>query len=248
MAQREPNIRICSSSDELTAFLLRQWRELANEAVARKGFFAAALSGGTTPAAFYRGLVGLRDDFPWAKTHIFLVDERFVPWDDPDSNYGMLRKLFLDAVGIPEENMHPITTNGASPQKAAELYENELQRFFGHPGSAIPEFDFVGLGIGEDGHVASLFPGRPELAEQERLVVPVPEGSRAQGRISLSLLVINNAQQVFCIVTGKEKAGIVKRVIEERDAALPASLIQPKQGTLVFVLDAGAASLLSNSR
>lgn len=247
MAQPKPFLRVFPRSTEMTAFLLRQWQEKASEVIAQRGFFSAALSGGTAPIDFYRGLAGLRD-FPWAKTHIFLVDERFVPWDDRDSNYGMLQKLFLDAVGIPAENMHPITTSGASPQKAAELYEKELRRFFRLTSASVPAFDCLSLGMGEDGHVASLFPGSAELAEQTRLVVPIPEGRRPQARISLSLPVINNAQQVFCIVTGKQKAGIVKRVIEEREAALPASLLQPTTGKLLFVLDADAASLLSNRK
>lgn len=231
----------------MTAYLLHQWQEKAAEAIAQRGFFSAALSGGTAPIDFYRGLVDLRD-FPWAKTHIFLVDERFVPWDEPDSNYGMLRKLFLDAVGVPEENRHPITTSYTSPQEAAELYEKELLRFFHLTSASVPAFDYLSLGMGEDGHVASLFPGSAELAEQTRLAVSIPGGRRPQARISLSLPVINNAQQVFCIITGKQKAGIVKRVLEEREAALPASLLQPTTGELLFVLDADAASLLNNRR
>jgi 6-phosphogluconolactonase len=211
----------------------------------RKGFFAAALSGGTTPSDFYRGLANHQDDFPWSKTHLFLVDERFVPWDHPDSNLGMLRTLFLETVPIPKENVHPVMTSELALEKAADLYEQELQSVFNLTDTMLPEFDCIILGMGADGHTASLFPGEPELQEGQRLVVRIPQGSRPQARISLTLPVINNANHAYFIVTGKQKAGIVKRVIEEHDAALPATLVQPTKGELVFVLDTDAASLLT---
>jgi 6-phosphogluconolactonase len=230
-------------------FLLRRWRQIALECIDRKGLFVTALSGGTTPADFYRALASAREALPWDKTHIFLVDERCVPFSNDDSNYGIIRSLLIEGLKIPEGNIHAIKADGLSPAKAAEAYEAELKDFFSLKGKEVPVFDFIGLGIGADGHTASLFPGSPEaeeplVPEEKRLAVAVRRDDIKHTRISLTLMVINNAANVVFIVTGKNKAAIVKRVAEERDQGFPASRVEPLHGTLTFVLDSDAASML----
>jgi 6-phosphogluconolactonase len=234
----------------MTAYLVQKWREIADHAIARTGFFAAALSGGTAPADFYSGLAALKDSFPWDQTHIFLVDERFVPFSDRDSNFGMINSLFLSRVKIPGTNIHAVIINESSPSKAAARYEEELRRFFKLTGTELPVFDLISLGIGLDGHTASLFPEAserhlPESRQKIRLAISGEYDHVRYARISLTLPVINNAANVIFVVTGERKAAIVKRVIEERQVVFPAAMVEPLNGTLMFVLDAEAASLMS---
>jgi len=243
-------IRVFKDKNEMTAFLVQKWREIADYAIARTGFFAAALSGGTTPADFYRGLAALKDSFPWDQTHIFLVDERFVPISDRDSNFGMINSLFLSRVKIPGTNIHAVIINESSPSKAAARYEEELKRFFKLTGTELPVFDLISLGIGLDGHTASLFPEAPEsqspeLRQKIRLAISVEYDHVRHARISLTLPVINNAANVIFVVTGERKAAIIKRVIKERQVVFPAAMVEPSNGTLMFVLDSEAASLMS---
>jgi 6-phosphogluconolactonase len=247
----DPCICIFDDRREMTEFLVQRWSQIALECIGRKGLFVAALSGGATPADFYRALCSTRDALPWDKTHIFLVDERCVPFSDSDSNYGMIRSLLIEALKLPEGNIHAIKADGLSPLKAAEAYEAELKHFFDLMGEEAPVFDFIGLGIGADGHTASLFQGSPEaeeplVPEKKRLAVAVRRDSIKHLRISLTLTVINKAKNVVFIVTGKNKAAIVKRVAEERDQGFPASRVDPSNGTLTFVLDSEAASMLNS--
>jgi 6-phosphogluconolactonase len=157
----------------------------------------------------------------------------------------MIKKTLLDAVPIPPENLHPIPVDQEDPYSAARIYEDEMRSFFRAPPGATPRFDLVLLGIGEDGHTASLFPGSPLLDETTHLAVAVPESSGMCVRITLTLPVINNAREVIFLVAGKTKALIIKRVIEEEDGRLPASLVRPRKGRLSFHLDSDAASLLA---
>jgi 6-phosphogluconolactonase len=243
-------IHIFNDSNEMTAFLVQKWREIADNAIARNGFFTAALSGGTTPAAFYRRLAALNNSLPWDKTHIFLVDERAVPVSSGDSNFGMINALLLSRVKIPGENIHSIIMNESLPSKAATRYEEELKRFFRLTLNELPVFDLISLGIGLDGHTASLFPGTPEsqpqdVGEEIRLAVSVEHEKVRYARISLTLPVINNAANVIFVLTGESKAAIARQVIMERGLGLPAARVEPSEGTLLFVLDSEAASLIS---
>lgn len=229
---------------EISAFLLAFWREAAQAAAARNESFSVALSGGTTPEFFYRQLAELKEKALWNMTNIFMADERMVPYDNIDSNYGKMKSLFLDQSGIRASNIHEVATGLLPHARAAAAYEAEIRQFFEIPDKHdTPIFDLVLLGIGEDGHTASLFPDAKELANSRRLAVPMKRESEDFGRVSLTLRVINNARNVIFLVTDKRKAEILKRVITGNDSSLPAARVAPHAGRLIFLLDKDAASL-----
>lgn len=227
---------VFENRDKMWRFMAEKWVEISLRAVMIKGYFAAALSGGKTPAGFYQHLAIVKD-LPWEKTHLFLVDERFVPPFSVDSNYRMLRENFFNKISIAHQNIHPISTVEPSPYIAALKYEEELKIFFKLPPGGIPEFDLILLGIGADGHTASLFPGTEALKDKEHLAVPVTLGASLHDRITLTLQVINNAENVIFLVSGRHKADVMKKLIEEKDRTLPASMVKPEKGRLVFLMD-----------
>ena len=225
--------------------MVDKWKSLSNDAFGGQGIFTAALSGGNTPRDFYVALAGLTDEGMWRKAHVFMVDERYVPPTDSDSNYGMLSRLLLDKVPIPAGNRHPVPVQEKTLEKTAENYEAAIRTFFRLGKQEFPQFDLIMLGLGEDGHTASLFPSQDALKEREHLVYPVRKAPKAHARVTLTLPVINHARNVVFLVTGREKAAAAKGVLEERDPALPAFMIRPETGNLSFLLDRAAASLLS---
>jgi 6-phosphogluconolactonase len=226
-------------------FLLQKWQEISADAVRRRGSFAVALSGGETPRDFYRRLAGYKGNLPWDKTDIFFVDERFVPESDSDSNYRMIRETLLRNIPVPPGHVHPISTAGSDPSLSAQEYASDLADYFGLLPGALPEFDLIMLGIGKDGHTASLFPGSALLAEKGRLAGVVLPGHGKHDRITLTLPVLNNARNVIFLATGREKAAALRDVVERRARGLPASLISPGTGNLLILTDEEAASLLS---
>ncbi|MCX5907923.1 MAG: 6-phosphogluconolactonase, partial [Deltaproteobacteria bacterium] len=240
----QPKIFIFQNEAELIGSLIRRWREMVLQAVQERGSFTVALSGGKTPVLFYAELAW-QEDLPWGKTHVFLVDERFVPFNHRDSNYRLLVKTFLEKVKIPGENIHSIPVQEASAETAARRYEEDVMKSFriSLPGQW-PEFDLVLLGIGEDGHTASLFPEHPALQETDRLAVAVILDEARHDRITLTLPVLNHALGVFFLGTGKNKAAMLARILEGRGEALPASRVRPKSGNLFFWLDREASSEL----
>ncbi len=226
----------------------REWAAIAARAAGDRGRFTAALSGGKTPVGLYGKLSGIKD-LPWDKTHIFIVDERFVPFEHEASNYGMIERTLLRHTAIPRENIHPVPTAVDTPREAARRYEEELVSFFGlphPPAGRMPRFDLILLGLGADGHTASLFPGAPALEETSRLAAAVsPSGPAENERITLTFPVINNAENVMILAAGDNKAAAARDVITEKSSPLPAAMVRPEQGRLVFLLDRRAASLLS---
>ncbi len=238
------NVRVFGSRPELFAFMADRFAVASQGAIAAKGCFAAALSGGRTPVGLYSEIARLGGALDWKKIHIFLVDERLVPHEDSRSNFGMIKKTLLDAVSIPRSNMHPVPVDPTDPHVSARIYEDDIRAFFRAAPGAMPRFDLVLLGIGEDGHTASLFPGTLRLDDTTHAVGAVAESEGRTGRVTLTLPTINNASEVVVLVTGTSKAPIVRRVIEERDARLPASLVAPTEGRLSFLCDCEAASEL----
>jgi 6-phosphogluconolactonase len=191
--------------------------------------FAVCLSGGSTPRQLYETLAmpPFASRIPWSRTHWFWGDERFVPHDDPDSNYRMARNALLSRVPIPSDNIHPIPTEGLSQEQAAAIYEATLKRFYG--GDTLradrPLFDVIFLGIGEDGHTASLFPGQQALREMQRWVVATVD-AKSQPRITLTYPALNSSRDVAFLATGEDKRAIVARA-QAGDPAIPAAMIGP---------------------
>jgi len=247
MKVRRPNIRVFDQKDEISDFIIRMWNEISRSAIQSKGIFSVALSGGKTPIDLYYKLSGVKEMLPWDRMHIFLVDERFVPTDHNESNYRMLKETLFDHVSIPKGNIHFIPTERLTLQASAMAYEEDLKKFFRLSKDQFPEFDLLLLGIGEDGHTASLFPGAPALNDQEHLVAPVFLDEMRHPRITLTLPVINNAKQILFLVTGKNKASVLRKIIDKEDVSLPASMVHPRKGSLIFVINREASSQLSLS-
>jgi 6-phosphogluconolactonase len=216
----------------------------ARQAVQDRGWFSVALSGGHTPRRTYELLTQkpFRDHMPWPHLHVFWGDERCVPADDPRSNARMARQALLDHVPVPPEQIHPIPC-GLAPPEAAKAYELLLRNFF--PGQP-PRFDLVFLGLGENGHTASLFPGTPVLEERERWVADVYVAEQKLHRVTLTAPIINQAAVVAFLVAGGGKAQILQEVLEtpREPLRLPAQLIQPRDGILEWLVDRQASHLL----
>jgi 6-phosphogluconolactonase len=204
---------------------------------------AVCLTGGSTPEALYRRLAEApyRERLPWARIHWFWGDERFVPAGDPLSNARMARRALLDHVPVPAENLHPIPTDAADPAEAARRYEAELKRFYGAETLAAerPLFDLVLMGMGLDGHTASLFPGSPLLDERERWVAPVAEARQEPyvSRVTLTLPAMASARLMLFLVAGAEKRPALDRV--RAGEALPAARAW-SDGALVWLADRAA--------
>ena len=233
---------IFDNKDEMSEFMIRKWEELSKEAIERREVFVVALSGGRTPIDFYRGLAKKKGILSWHKTHVFLVDERFLPFNEADSNYRMLRETLLNQVPIPQENIHSIPTNRPTPQISAQEYEEDLRTFFKLPTGQFPEFDLILLGIGEEGHTASLFPHSPVLKEKARLAAAVMLDEARHRRVTVTLPVINHARNVVFFVSGKNKSPVLERILNQRNGSLPASMVKPQKGNLMFLIDREANS------
>ena len=239
------NVLIFDREDQMLKFMIEQWENISHERIERRGSFTVALSGGKTPIVFYQKLAGWDNQSFWKRTHVFLVDERFVPFEDEDSNYRMLRETLLGRIPIPQENIHPIPTEEGSLEASARGYEKDLVRFFKVLKGQYPALDLILLGIGEDGHTASLFPGGRALSERNHLTAPVVLDEMRHDRITVTLPVINHAEHVIFFVRGKNKAPVLKKILAGDDPSLPASMVQPRSGNLLFVIDREASSKLS---
>jgi 6-phosphogluconolactonase len=214
---------------------------MTEAALSGSGSFRVSLSGGSTPKALYGLLASdeFRDRFPWARVSWYWGDERFVPLDHPDSNYRMVREAMLDKAPVPPENIHPIPTDG-DPDAAALRYEQILKSAYGGNilDPARPIFDITLLGIGTDGHTASLLPGSSALEEQDRWVVAVPQG-RPEVRITMTYPVIASSRRLAFLVAGKEKAPVFN-AIRKGDRRLPAARVRPV-GDLKWFVDQAVA-------
>jgi 6-phosphogluconolactonase len=218
--------------------------ETAKQAAAARGRFSLALSGGNTPRRTYELLAGpaFTQRTPWDRFHVFWGDERCVPLDDPRSNARMAREAWLNHVPIPPTQIYPLDC-AASPAAAARGYEAGLKKFFaGQP----PRLDLVLLGLGDNGHTASLFPGTPVLKEKERWADEVYVAEQDLYRVTMTAPLLNAAAKVVFLVAGRGKAGVLREVLHgPRDVErLPAQLIQPTAGELLWLIDLAAAAQL----
>lgn len=206
-------------------------------AIASRDQFTIALSGGSTPKPLYESLASL--SLPWEKIHIFWGDERYVAATDPDSNQLMARQAWLDKVAIPESNIHPMNTTADDPVKDAKLHQTQLQHFFQTQPGEIPTFDLILLGMGDDGHTASLFPHTNALTVRDSLVTV---GNKdGQPRLTFTVPLINQARCVLFVVAGASKRPALKQVFaaESDEMNYPSRLIAP-QGELFWLLDQAA--------
>jgi 6-phosphogluconolactonase len=213
------------------------------EVLARQERFSLALSGGNTPRALYRLLSAeYRTRVDWHRVHLFWGDERYVPHDHPASNFRMARETLIDPLSLPPENVHPMPTDAPSPEESARLYEQQLRAFFGE----LPRWDLILLGMGADGHTASLFPGTSALLERKRWVTVGEAPVEPRVRLTLTLPVLNAAKAVYFLVTGADKAETVRRILVQQEP-LPAALVSPLEGELLWWLDRDAASSISGT-
>jgi 6-phosphogluconolactonase len=219
----------------------------AVEAVQERGVFRAALAGGSTPRALYTllGSDPCRQRLPWKQTYWFFGDERYVPPTHSDSNVRMVRETLFRNIPSSVTNLYSIATEDPDPDHAAREYEDRIRDVFGEP-SGVPVFDLVLLGMGTDGHTASLFPGAPALEEQTRLTAAVSAEQAHTRRVTLTLPTINAARRVVIFVAGAEKASIIRKVLEGRSERYPVQRVNPEEGELYWALDREAAREVEN--
>ncbi len=239
---RRTDVRVHPSLETLSRATGDSLVGIAQASVEGSGRFAVALSGGNTPRTLYRLLAtDYRSVMPWRQVHIFWGDERYVSPEDPRSDYRMACEEMLDHVPVPRGNVHPMPTLLPEIEEAAEAYEHELMSFF--PGQW-PRFDLILLGLGADGHTASLFPHNPALEEEARIVAAVrEEHADPPLRLTLTLPAINHAANIHFLVAGKDKAAALKRSLSDRAdrESAPASAVRPIDGKVVWWVDEAAA-------
>lgn len=248
----EFNLQIVSDAAALARAVADVFIATANQAMEKKGAFTVALSGGSTPKALYSLLTTDRDlnsRVPWQKIDFFFGDERHVPPDHADSNYRSAQEGMLSKVPVSPERVFRMKGEYQETEKAAAEYDQVLREFFHLSAGQLPRFDLIMLGMGPDGHTASLFPGTKALNEQNRLVTSNWVGKFYTHRITMTAPVLNNAACVMFMAGGQDKAQPLKAVLEGpyEPAQLPSQLIRPTHGTLCWLVDQSAASLLDPS-
>ena len=238
------SVRVYGGPEELSEAAAREFAAMSGEAIEERGRFVVVLAGGSTPKAMYEVLArDYADRIDWSRVHVFFGDERTVPPDHDDSNYKMASETLLEHVSV--GSIHRMRGE-LPPDEAAQAYEGELRAFFRT--EEVPRFDLILLGVGGDGHTASLFPETAALEIDDRLVVANPVLQRDTTRITLTVPVINAARAVLFLVAGEDKAEALQEILEgdPDPRAHPASLIQPPDGS-EWMLDQSAASLLGKS-
>jgi 6-phosphogluconolactonase len=240
-----PEIRILKTPADLFQAAATEFDALASQAVQSSGRFSVALSGGSTPKSLYALLAsGSIPNLPWENIFFFFGDERFVPSDHPDSNYKMARETGLFSK-VPSDHVFRVPTEEKDANSAALNYEQTLQKFFSLRPGEYPRFDLVLLGLGPDGHTASLFPSSSALNEKSRLVVANWVDKFQTNRITFTLPVLNGSACAMFLVSGADKSKIVHEVLENENANLPSQKVRPSDGRSLWLLDRAAASGLS---
>lgn len=247
-------LRVFKDSDELAVHAADRIVRIAQDAIRVRGRAMQALSGGSTPKKTYRLLAqpARRRRIDWAHTYLFFGDERFVPPDDPSSNFAMVQETLLEPASTPAGHVFPVPTQLATAALAAGEYAATLTRTFGMGESSDPpRFDLILLGLGDDGHTASLFPGAASLWVTDRWVVASPPGSLPPPveRITLTFPVLNAAREILFLVAGQNKAAALQDVLEGRPgrAERPAAAVCPVDGVVTWLVDEAAASRLTRS-
>jgi 6-phosphogluconolactonase len=236
-------VKIVPDSATLNRVAAQEFHRLAESAVHERGCFSVALSGGNTPRSVYWLLAEEHKNLPWNRIHIFFGDERHVPPEHPDSNFRMASESLLSKVPIPAQNVHRIHAE-LEAEAAAQEYEQQVRDFFDLTNHDWPRFDLVFLGLGDDGHTASLFPGSAALSETSRRVA-ANWVEKFQGfRLTFTFPVLNHAAEVVFLVSGEGKAEILTEVLKPTPKKYPAQFVQPEVGRLLWLADQDAARLL----
>jgi len=231
--------------EELCLKAVEKILTLVHKAIQTQGRCTIVLSGGSTPAGVYSLMASpdYIDQFDWKNIHFFLGDERWVPMDNPRSNCKMITDSLFSKLGPRSYHFHPIKTNTHDVAASASLYEKELIHFFALKPNGFPRFDLVLLGLGQDGHTASLIPGHSAINESKHLAVGVEAEGYAEKRVTLTLPVLNQAHAVFFLVSGLDKAQVLQKIMAGRNS-FPAGKVNPQHGEVTWFLDQQAASLL----
>lgn len=243
----EPEIKIFASIDELNLFAANEFARIANESIARRGKFTVALSGGSTPKKLYSLLAeDFQNRFDWHKTHFFFGDERMVATDNEESNFRMANEALFSKIKTPAQNIHRFLTEQGDAKLAAEEMENELRKLFELKKDEFPRFDLILLGMGADGHTASLFPETSALKEKNRLVTENYVERFQTFRLTFTVPTINRAANIIFLIAGEDKAEALREVIkgEPNLEKFPAQSVKPGNGKLLFLTDEKAARLL----
>lgn len=237
-----PDVRVSANQQDLFQAAANLFQEIVRGAVSTRGRCTIALSGGSTPRGLFTLLAQepYRSAIPWSQCEFFWGDERCVPPDDPESNYRMARETLLDRVPVPVAHIHRMHGEDP-PAQAAEDYERELRRIFASDGDW-PRFDLILLGMGDDGHTASLFPGSAALAETQHWVVAHYVEQVHMNRLTLTLPVLNHARHIVFLVSGASKAPALRTVLASSGGAdsLPSARVRPIDGQLIWLVDAAA--------
>ncbi len=236
------NIKVFQSKESMIHSLAEAIVDLARRKAEATGRFTVALSGGSTPKPLYESFASSQylHKIPWDKVFFFFGDERCVPHDSEDSNYHMVHEAILSKVPVPAENIFPTEMQDVNPEASAELYEKTIKKFFALGENQLPRFDLMLLGLGPDGHTASLFPGTKALEERQRLVVSNYVEKMSTHRITLTLPVINNSENIIFVVAGHDKAPVIAHILGEKTAdqhLYPAQLVKATDGSLKWYLD-----------
>ncbi len=248
-----PDIRIIPNGQDWAVSASELIRQVCDEAIRARGRFLLALSGGSTPKTLYQtwATPDWRPMFDWDRIVFFFGDERCVPPDHPESNFGLAQNALFGPVGIKPANVHRLHGEQADALAAAQDYERQIRTVTNCPAPGFPQLDLVLLGLGDDGHTASLFPGTAALRDQTRLVTVSQSPKGIATRLTLTAGVINRATVVLFLVAGAGKASVVRAVLEPRtdeERALPAAMIRPTSGRLIWMLDQPAAAQLTGGR
>jgi len=239
-------IEVLASATDLFHAAAEEFVRTGRAAIGAQGRFSVALSGGSTPKALYSLLAGNYASFPWNRTFLFFGDERHVLPTDTESNYRMVHESLLTKITIPSENVFRVPAENPDADAAASEYEAQLRKFFDLKRGEFPRFDLILLGLGPDGHTASLFPDSKALEETSRLVVANWVAKFNTHRITFTFPVLNQAADVMFMASGADKADMVHQVLETKPTPpFPSQRVQPSNGKLLWMLDEAAAAKLT---